>query len=204
MKVLLLCLLSCLTVPTEAQQSLSCNRNYLKYLVALRYADIIMKEYQSHLNRIETSIIDMKHSLKRNAEMERMFYVSKKYRGSYYLARRSWYNRLGSGLIKANRVCKEFGGHLLKINKQSELDYVASFLSSIPLKTYFFTGKLYSWPKGWYFYNEETLTQLRVTQGRIYCSTISNRVSPAKLDSRYCISEGTYICEIAHLPLENS
>ena len=206
MKVLLLCLLSCLTVPTEAQQSLSCNRNYLKYLMALKYADERMLEYQSHLNRIETSIIDMKDSLKRNAKMERMFYVSKKYGGSYYLARRSWYKRFGSGLIKANRVCKGFGGYLLDINKRSELDYVASFLSSIPLKTFFFTGQLYSRPKGWYYYNEgnETLTQLRATQGNINCSAISNHVSPAKYEARFCKSEGTYICEIPHLPLENS
>ena len=88
MKVLLLCLLSCLTVRTEEHQPFSCNDEFFNYIQLINYADINTLGYQSNLNRIETSITEMKHSLRRNAMMERLFYASKEYGGSYYLARR--------------------------------------------------------------------------------------------------------------------
>ena len=211
MKVLLLCLLSCLTVWTEAQQPFACNDQFFNYIQLINYADIKMLGYQSYLNRIETSITEMKHSLRRNAKMERLFYASKEYGGSYYLARRSWYERFGIGLMEANRDCEGFGGYLLEINKQSEYNYVASFLSSIPLKTHFFTGVFYSnnYP-GWYFYNKgnralylSSLTQIRPTPEKL-CLTISNHVNQTEYEVLDCRSEGSYICEIPESDLGDS
>ena len=163
------------------------------------------------LLQIKNIVKDIKHSQEKKGQMERKFYVSNEFGGSYYLARRSWYEKFDIGFREANDVCRTFGGYLLEINGELEYNYVAYFLSSIPSKKHFYTGGFYSRRyKGWYFYNEgyearyfNTLTEIRPTREEFRCLAISNHVNPAKFEAIECYSDGTFICEIPEVSLKS-